>query len=228
MTVVHPRSEWTDRQVNVPTPQREVAHVFVHHEGGPVRGNPTDKPAVLRSIEAYVIPKGYSAIDYNLMVFQDGSIWEGRGLFDEDAATLGWNAKSVSICAVGNFEKEDPTPALQAGIAEAVRWARDTEWLASTVHVLGHRDSGFATACPGSRLYARLPEIRALILHPDSEEEMNERQEDTLNEMAIRVAKIEEFLKNFQAGWSQDSPKLVNWKAIGARCHAAARKALGQ
>ena len=59
---------------------------------------------MLRQIESYVISIGYLAIDYNLMVFQDGDVWEGRGLSHEDAATKDHNSDSVSICAVGNFE----------------------------------------------------------------------------------------------------------------------------
>ena len=162
--ILHPRSEWTGRPVTTARPASRVGHVFVHHEGGGIRGNPADKPAVLRSIEAYVVGKGYAAIDYNLMVFQDGSVWEGRGLEFEDAATLGWNAGSVSVCAVGNFQLEDPTPALLQGIADAVLLARTGGWASADCQVLGHRDAGtFSTSCPGDRLEAKLPAIRAII-----------------------------------------------------------------
>ena len=162
--ILHPRSEWTSRTVPTGTPAQRVSHVFVHHEGGGVRGNPADKPAVLRSIEAYVLGKGYAAIDYNLMVFQDGSVWEGRGLAHEDAATLGWNAGSVSVCAVGNFQTETPTPALLQGIADAIQLARAGGWVTPDCQVLGHRDAGtFSTSCPGDLLEAQLPAVRQIL-----------------------------------------------------------------
>lgn len=160
---LHARSEWTSRPCPTATPARDVQAVFVHHEGGGRRGNPSDKGAVLREIEGYVLGKGYSAIDYNLMVFADGSVWEGRGLSKEDGATLNWNSRSVSICAVGNFEIEDPTDALLSGIAWAIQLAHLGGWTAPGAQILGHRDSGFSTSCPGSHLYARMDTIRARV-----------------------------------------------------------------
>lgn len=159
--ILHPRSEWTTVPCTTPTPARGQGTGYLHHEGGGIRGNPADKPRVLREIEAYVVVgKGYAAIDYNLMVFQDGSVWEGRGLDHEDAATLNWNSRSVSVCAVGNFDRESPTDALLNGIADAFRLAMASGWLSVAPTILGHRDSGFSTACPGSLLYPMLPTIR--------------------------------------------------------------------
>lgn len=163
MTELHLRTDWTSRPVPNGTPQRLVGTGFLHHEGGGIRGNPADKAAVLRGIEARVLTLGYSSIDYNVMVFQDGSLWEGRGWTHEDAATLNWNALSVSVCAVGNFELEDPTPELLAGIAIAFQLAQLGGWLTRPAAILGHRQSGFSTACPGARLFAKLDTIRTLI-----------------------------------------------------------------
>lgn len=162
--ILHSREEWTARPVPTGTPARNVGTVFVHHEGGGRRGDPANKPQVLRDIEAYVIGKGYAAIDYNLMVFQDGSVWEGRGLDHEDAATLRRNADSVSVCAVGNYAIEPTTPALLQGIADAVRLARTGGWARADCAVLGHRDAGtFSTSCPGDLLYAQLPTVRQIL-----------------------------------------------------------------
>ncbi len=159
--MIHLRSEWTTRAAPWQPPRRDVPDVFVHHEGGAVRGVPADKPAVLREIESGVLGKGYIAIDYNLMVFADGDIWEGRGLAHEDGATINNNATSVSVCAVGNYEKEPAPDALVHGIATAVQAAAQSGWATGHPNVRAHREV-FQTACPGSNLFARMGEIRAL------------------------------------------------------------------
>ncbi|MGZ7018854.1 MAG: N-acetylmuramoyl-L-alanine amidase [Acidimicrobiia bacterium] len=157
--MIHARSEWTDRQVNFSQAQRGVSDVFIHHEGGAARGVPKDKAKVLREIEDGVLRKGYIAIDYNLMVFADGDIWEGRGLAHEDAATIHNNPTSVSICAVGNFEIEDAPDALISGIAQAIGLTAEAGWSTPHPRIRPHREV-FATACPGHNLNARMDEIR--------------------------------------------------------------------
>lgn len=158
---MHSRSEWTTRQPAWSPARRGVPDVFVHHEGGAVRGVPGDKAAVLREIEQGVLGKGYIAIDYNVMVFNDGDIWEGRGLAREDGATIHNNPTSVSICAVGNYEREPAPDALIHGIAAAVQIAASTGWTVPHPNIRPHRDV-FATACPGAHLFARMNDIRAL------------------------------------------------------------------
>lgn len=121
----------------------------------------TQEAATLRQIEANVLGKGYTSIDYNLMVFQSGNIWEGRGWQHEDAATLGWNQDSISVCAVGNFQEQQPTLELLDSLGHAVWLAAQGDWLVDHPTILGHRDSGFPTACPGNNLYARLNNVRS-------------------------------------------------------------------
>lgn len=163
---IHARSEWTQREPKWTPARRGVGDVFIHHEGGAVRGVPKDKPAVLREIEAGVLGRdGYIAVPYNLMVFNDGDIWEGRGLANEDGATIHNNPTSVSICAVGNYEREAASDALIAGIAGATDNAIVTGWTAPRPHVRPHREV-FSTACPGANLFARMDDIRNAVGHP--------------------------------------------------------------
>jgi len=160
---MHARSEWTTRPVLSGTPHRSVPFGFVHHEGGAVRGVPKDKGAVLREIEAGVLGKGYVAIDYNLMVFNDGDVWEGRGETKEDGATIHHNADGFSVCAVGNYEREPASDALVSGLGAAFQHAMATGWLSPTAQINPHR-AVFATACPGANLYARMGDVRKAIV----------------------------------------------------------------
>jgi hypothetical protein len=102
---------------------------------------------------------GYIAIDYNLMVFQDGDVWEGRGLTHEDAATKDHNADSVSVCAVGNFDVEAAPDVMVQACGQAFREAANQGWMASTATLYGHRDS-YPTSCPGNNLYAKMAGVR--------------------------------------------------------------------
>lgn len=161
--------------------------MFVHHEGGAARGVPADKARVLREIELGVLPKGYIAIDYNLMVFNDGDIWEGRGLANEDGATIHNNPTSVSICAVGNYEREAAPDALIDGIARAVQYAAQTGATVGHPNIRPHR-AVFATACPGANLNARMDDIRARAAGaPTEEDDLDPKHAKMIEEIHDRV-----------------------------------------
>lgn len=164
MTTIVPRSEWIGTLPGTGRPLKNVPAGRLHHVGGGQVGVPKDKGALLRSIEADVRNRGYSSIDYNLMVFQDGEIWEGRGLPYEDAATKNHNRDSVSVCAVGNFDLEPARDALCVGIAEAFRHAAESGWLHARAPIFPH-SATFSTACPGKNLRARDADIAAVYLN---------------------------------------------------------------
>jgi hypothetical protein len=157
---ITPRGAWTSYRPAFSAPQRNVAYGRVHHEGGPVRGVPADKAGTLRQIESYVLGMGYIAIDYNLMVFQDGDVWEGRGLPNEDAATKDHNTDSVSICAVGNFETEAAPDVMVNAIGQAFREAANQGWLRGNASIYPH-SATYQTACPGRNLNAKMGAVRA-------------------------------------------------------------------
>ena len=79
------------------------------------------------------------------------------------AHTEGYNDDAHAICFVGNYESQHPTQkALEAAAKIHKRGVRNRH-VRRDARILGHRDAGgAATACPGSRLYARLGTIRHL------------------------------------------------------------------
>ncbi len=202
MVLIHPRSEWTSRVPNWQPARRGVPDAFIHHEGGAVRGVPSNKAAVLREIEAGVLKKGYIAIDYSLCVFNDGDIWEGRGLAHEDGATINNNATSVSIVGIGNYEKEPAPDALVNGIAAAVQYAGLSGWAAPKPNIRPHRDV-FSTACPGANLYARMGDIRARAAGNVGDDDLTPDQAAQLNETALRVAALEDKI-GWLCAWIKD------------------------
>jgi hypothetical protein len=96
----------------------------------------------------------YSDIAYNAVVCPHGYVFEGRGVHRKTGAngnqTL--NAKDYAVCAMlGASGLVVPTDAMLDGLVDAIGWLRNSG--SAGREVLGHRD-GFATACPGDRLYA--------------------------------------------------------------------------
>ena len=70
-----------------------------------------------------------------------------------------WNWNSYGACFLQNAEDVIPGPdaleAFEASIADVRSWEHLTR---PNLRVMGHRDSGFATACPGEHL---MPHVRA-------------------------------------------------------------------
>lgn len=98
----------------------------------------------------HVNSNGWVDIGYSFMACPHGYVLEGRGLFRQQAAQVGYNATYYS-CTLGNGPS-DPIPDAQI---EAVRELR--QWLMEpdtsiAEKVVGHRDLN-STSCPGDKAY---------------------------------------------------------------------------
>ncbi len=169
-------------------PKMKVA--FVHHTATSNSYTKGQAAAAVRSIYAYDTNSlGWSDIAYNVLVDKYGQVFEGRagGLdkYVRSGATGGFNAKSWSVSALGNFVSTDPPTAMLNSIEKLLAWKLGISHLnprgnanltaangsgttakykdgtkVSFDVISGHRDAG-STACPGTKLYAKLPQIRA-------------------------------------------------------------------
>lgn len=157
------RSDWGARPLDHrATAMRSPAtRLIIHHSDG------IDDPftTALKEVQRlHMDVKGWSGPAYNVAAgVRPGEMAELRGWGIQTIATLGANAGSWTICAMGDFEDHDsPAPLLeniaQLG-AEAIRRGR----LVPGFSITGHRDHG-ATACPGRFLYPRLAALRERIL----------------------------------------------------------------
>ncbi|UPZ30839.1 peptidoglycan recognition protein [Streptomyces sp. LRE541] len=165
---------------------KTVKAVFVHHSASGNNYRCAQAPSVIRSIYRYhVKSSGWRDIGYNFLVDKCGNIYEGRagGVAKPvmGAHTLGFNSKSMGIAVLGSFGKANPPAASVKAVAKLTAWKlglyganpRGKTYLKSgggnlyrkgknvRLNVIsGHRD-GFATECPGGRLYAKLGKARA-------------------------------------------------------------------
>lgn len=163
--------QWGMRWARPPIAERTPdGDTYVHHSAGPVPG---DAITAFRQLNEYAITKkGYSAVDYDLMVHRDPvsglvTIGEGRG-GSMSAATLDRNEQGEAVCLLGYFHPghaltRRPHPDEIEGVALAIVAGIDAGWITPSTTIAGHRDNPAhpgATACPGDYLQAELPTIR--------------------------------------------------------------------
>ncbi|WP_406066587.1 peptidoglycan recognition protein [Streptomyces sp. NBC_01077] len=165
---------------------KSIKAAFVHHSATGNNYTCAQAPSVLRSIYRYhVQSSGWRDFGYNFAVDKCGNIYEGRagGVAKPvlGAHTLGFNTNSMGIAVLGTFTKSAPPAAVVTAVARLTAWKlglhgvnpKGAAYLVSgggnlykkgsTVKfnaIAGHRD-GFATECPGARLYGKLGTARA-------------------------------------------------------------------
>ncbi|MBF4160148.1 N-acetylmuramoyl-L-alanine amidase [Nocardioides acrostichi] len=164
---------------------RTIQQVHIHHSASSNGYARRDVPGMIRSFYAYHTQSlGWSDIGYNFLVDRFGRIWVGRAGGPNrpirGAHTLGFNDTSVGICVIGNYEQVKPSAKAITAIVKLASWklhmyhrrpggsARvwshssdkypKREWVRLRV-IDGHRDTN-DTACPGIKLYRKLPRIR--------------------------------------------------------------------
>ena len=168
-----------------PSYDTTINQVHVHHTASGNTYARADVPALLRGFYRYHTQSlGWSDIGYNFLVDKYGRTFEGRagGVARpvRGAHTLGFNTDSTGVSVIGNYELVAPTEAIIDAVAAVAAWKLDAygrqprgtttvrssgsdKYAAGALVKLrvidGHRDTN-GTACPGGRLYERLPDIR--------------------------------------------------------------------
>ncbi|MFD7262055.1 peptidoglycan recognition protein [Streptomyces sp. NPDC059874] len=163
----------------------KVKAAFVHHSASGNNYACKDAPAVLRSLYRYhVVSSGWRDLGYNFAVDKCGTVYEGRagGVSKPvlGAHTMGFNTDSMGIAVLGTYTSTAPPKAALDAVARLTAWKlglfgvdprakttlksgggnRFPKGQSVKLNVIsGHRD-GFATECPGKRLYAQLPPTR--------------------------------------------------------------------
>ncbi|MFF2023815.1 peptidoglycan recognition protein [Streptomyces sp. NPDC058171] len=163
-----------------------VKAAFVHHSFTGNNYRCSQAPSVIRGIYRYhVVSSGWRDIGYNFLVDKCGTVYEGRAGGVSKAVlgahTLGFNTNTTGIAVLGSYGSTTPPAAVVKGIAKVAAWKlglygvnpkaktyltsgggnlyRKGEKVRLQV-ISGHRD-GFATECPGARLYGKLGTARS-------------------------------------------------------------------
>jgi hypothetical protein len=185
-----PRADWGgDRVIPRARPSYGAVEVaFVHHTDGGNAYGPDDSAAIVLAIAKYHRDtKGWNDVGYNFLVDRYGRIFEGRAGGTDlpviGAHAQGYNARSTGVAILGSFTGEPATEQALDAVARLLGWklpihgapVLGTQVVVSAggatnryrygtrvalQRINGHRD-GDSTACPGNRLYAQLPDLRA-------------------------------------------------------------------
>ncbi|MGC9494680.1 peptidoglycan recognition protein family protein [Streptomyces sp. WG7] len=165
---------------------KKVKAAFVHHSATGNNYTCKQAPSVIRSIYRYhVNSMGWRDVGYNFLVDKCGKIYEGRAGGVSKAVlgahTLGFNSNSMGIAVLGTYTSKKPSSAAVKAVARLTAWKlglygmnpRGKTYLKSgggnlygkgknvRLNVIsGHRD-GFATSCPGKKLYDKLGTTRS-------------------------------------------------------------------
>ena len=166
----------------------EVQVAFVHHTVNANDYAPEDSAGIVLGIAKYHRDhNGWNDIGYNFLVDKYGQIFEGRGGGIDQAVigaqAEGWNRLSTGVANIGTFSAITQTPEAIDAIARLLGWKMTLHGIpcegtvvvtsgggstnryaygaqVTMQRISGHRD-GCSTECPGSALYAQLPEVRA-------------------------------------------------------------------
>lgn len=162
-----------------PYAERKKTNLIIDHHSS-TKMPMTDEEAIelIRSIHAAHIRKGNRGIDYNFLVAGNGSVFDGRGLKYEGGHVLnggkstGMNARSVGICALGDFEHNQMPEAMKDGLK---RINRDVAQQYGITEIIKHKDVK-DTDCPGQ--YFPFDEIKEYALGQDAPQPVPEQPEE--------------------------------------------------
>lgn len=155
--------------------------IYIHHTVVFPHYGEHEGDDVVRAIcLGHVNKRGFSDIGYNFLIDAYGRIYQGRvgGILQPviGAHASGFNRGSIGIALVGDFDEHAVPAAAVSALDQLVAWLSDLHGIepyAMSEHVstggettrfaegqvielpsiVGHRDTGLDTACPGDHLY---------------------------------------------------------------------------
>ncbi|RHA38899.1 N-acetylmuramoyl-L-alanine amidase [Cellulomonas rhizosphaerae] len=170
----------------------KLSAMYLHHTAGTNSYTKAQSSAIVRGIYAFHTgSRGWPDIGYQFLVDRFGTIYQGRRDAINDlpigAQAGGYNTSTIGVSAMGNFQDAAPPAAMLASIEKVFAWQAYAHGLSATGRttlttggstgsgtrgevgtkisvpvILGHRDTNY-TACPGLRLYQKLPAIRTAV-----------------------------------------------------------------
>jgi hypothetical protein len=134
-----------------------ITHVTLHHTGDARTLEPGDDVAAkLRALQAWgARERNWWDVPYHFLLDLQGGVYEGRDWrFMGETNTAYDPGGHFLISVVGNYERQEPTPAQLAAIADLMAWALK-EFDLPLDRIGGHYDYA-QTGCPGKFLRAHL------------------------------------------------------------------------
>ncbi|KAJ8916771.1 hypothetical protein NQ315_005776 [Exocentrus adspersus] len=149
------RQEWNAAAPSSSKSLREnpPSYVVVHHSVTRMCNTTEDCKLLMKSIQnTHMNTNGWEDIGYNFLIGNDGNIYEGRGWGIHGAHAISYNARSLGICLIGNFEEYPPSESQLQALRELIACSLEENKLIEDYNLIGHNQES-ATLCPGKYLY---------------------------------------------------------------------------
>jgi N-acetylmuramoyl-L-alanine amidase len=176
------RSSWgANGFQGTPAPQPHYRFLTLHHAAGFSASDVDEGKAQVKRIQRlHQEGNGWADIGYHFLIDAAGNIYQGRPYMQDisllqrptlviGAHVAGGNTGNIGVCLLGCFHPETNASTCDDVLTESVETSLVqlcaflcANYAIAPTHVKGHRDFN-STACPGSNLYPRLPEIRLLV-----------------------------------------------------------------
>ena len=132
-------------------PTRDWNWIVIHHSASDAGG------AVI--FDQWHRKRGWDELGYHFVINNgdgrpDGEVEVGSRWFKQKqgahakSASGQYNQRGIGICLVGNFEKNQPTPAQRAALLKLTNYLA-REFAIPSARIIGHRDVNSTTLCPG-------------------------------------------------------------------------------
>lgn len=140
-----------------------LTHVVIHHSA-------TSRETTFEQIERGHLAKGWHAVGYHVLILPDGTLRHGRRLPQigahapdpvrvDDPHSGSFNRVSLGVCLVGDNTQPGRTWTPEQ-IYTAQKYLDALQTVAPGLTILGHRDTGKSTLCPGVALPQLLRMLR--------------------------------------------------------------------
>ncbi|XP_031626861.1 peptidoglycan-recognition protein SB1-like [Contarinia nasturtii] len=140
------RDEWGARRAkDVDLINQTVPYVIIHHSYSPLSCNSSEEcVTAMQRMQRY----------HQVERAGDGKVYEGRGFNVIGAHAPGYNNRSIGICLIGDFGKQDaiPTNEMLQATKDLIQHAVEKQYLSNNYTLFGHKQVR-ATSCPGEALY---------------------------------------------------------------------------
>jgi hypothetical protein len=139
-----------DLRLRIP---HRITHVTLHHTGDAQPLRPEDDPAAkLRGLQTWgARDRNWWDVPYHYLLDLNGNIYEGRDWhFTGETNTAYDPGGHFLISIIGNYERQEPTPAQITAIADMMAWAI-AEFDVPLERIGGHYNYA-STGCPGQHL----------------------------------------------------------------------------
>lgn len=131
----------------------EITRITLHHSGSPEPLRPEDDPVEkLRGLQSWgASARNWWDVPYHYLIDLDGTIYEGRDhRFMGETNTTYDPSGHFLISVIGNYNRQEPTPAQIDAITDLMTWAALT-YDVPLSEIGGHSDWA-NTNCPGDHL----------------------------------------------------------------------------